>query len=633
MNPQDMIQELIRKTGNEAESIIANGLGMQKKGNNYKCPSSHNHKSGDKNPSMGWDNNRYFFNCFGCGENIDIYTYYKNYCNYSFNDIMIDNGIKTLEEKRMSFMQEIKSKWKLPTNEHLQYINTRGISTETAKKFKVGSIDDGIALPYRKNGILTGVKIRSLNTKEQGNRMKSITGSKFFFFNYDNIDLEKPVIICEGEFDCMTLVELGYNAVSVGCGANSLSALFEQSDIFFNQVNEFIILGDNDENGVNMELKFIERLNEKAAVIDKSLYLGEKDVNDLYIKHGADAVANLIKSGKQKFDGEWDIDEEPYTQLQTEGYKFISTGIPTIDLAINQIQSKTVTLITGRSNAGKSTYVNQIVGNAVNQRKKVYYIIGEGDKDKIVNKWYSSLIGNNKAYYDTRNFNLKKIKEPKEQVLKAIQKWHKGFIKFYIKAMGKDKTTEQLFNLIEASAKKGNYDLIVADNLMSLLSVSKSAEKNEEQAKFIERCHSLAVAYNVAIIVVLHPNKTYSRGQDMDFEHISGSGDISNKADVILAVVRYKEGDDKYKENVENQIQVLKNRDWSELPYVDCQFNPDTYTYAELDINKKPLSNIACGWKRFMSNEELKKLELDYAMEGVKEFEQITTQEDISPFL
>jgi DNA primase len=166
---------------------------------------------------------------------------------------MVDNGIKTLEERRTNFMTEVKSKWQHLSEEQQAYIVGRGISIETAKKMKLGNYDGGIALPYRKNGTLTGVKIRTLNTKAQGNRMKSITGSKFFFFNYDNIDFDLPVIICEGEFDCMTLVELGYNAISVGCGANSLNALFEQSESFFSRVNEFIIMADNDENGKNME--------------------------------------------------------------------------------------------------------------------------------------------------------------------------------------------------------------------------------------------------------------------------------------------------------------------------------------------------------------------------------------------
>lgn len=610
MNPQDMIRELIQSVGNDAEFIIANGLGLKKKNKSYSCPSPHNHKNGDRNPSMGWDSNRYFFNCFGCGENIDIYSYYKNYCNYSFNDIMAENGIKSIDEKRKSFKSEVTSKWSKLTQEHKDYILSRGISGEVASKLKLGTCDGGIGLPYRKNGQVTGVKIRSLNTKQQGSRMRSVTGSKFFFFNYDNVDLDKAVVICEGEFDCLTLIQCGINAVSVGCGANSLSALFEQADSFFDRVDEFIICADNDENGRNMEQAFVERLGEKAVIVNISAYQGYKDVNELYLAKGSDAVKALINSGQFKFDGEWDLDENPYTGLDEEGYRYIPTGIPSVDDAINDIQTSTVTLITGRSNGGKSTFVNQIAASSVSNGYKTYLAIGEGNKYKIINKWYSSMIGYNQAYYTSKKLNKKWIKEPKKNVLEALQKWHKGLLKLYVKSLSKYKTTDQFFNMLEKSVKKNKYDLIILDNLMSLLKVSRASEKNEEQSLFVEKCHALADNYNCAIIIVLHPSKGYIKSDDIEMEHISGTMDIANKADVILGVVRYYEEHDKYKEGVNCQIQVVKNRDWEQLPKVNCKYLSDTNNYAEIDGDKILGVNNAT-WKKYLTKANLEKLEED----------------------
>ena len=185
-------------------------------------------------------------------------------------------------------------------------------------------------------------------------------------FYDDNIEFDKAVVITEGEIDCMSVWQSGYkNVMSVGCGANAVKTLFEQSKDFLNKFESIILFTDNDEYGNNMDKAFLEEFQGKVATVDKSLYLNCKDANEITIKHDAKQILKIIESGKITFDGEWDIDSQPYERLDPKDTKFIRTGIDSIDYAINTIQSRTVTLITGRSNAGKSTYVNQVMVNAI----------------------------------------------------------------------------------------------------------------------------------------------------------------------------------------------------------------------------------------------------------------------------
>ena len=84
----------------------------------------------------------------------------------------------------------------------------------------------------------------------------------------------------------------------------------------------------------------------------------------------------------------------------------------------------------------------------------------------------------------------------------------------------------------------------------------------------------------------------------MDFEQISGTSDIPNKADVILNVIRVD------KENSENgetaKIQVAKNRDFPELPTVPCLFNIATSFYQEIDAEtNKAKGKIFKGWRKY----------------------------------
>jgi DNA primase len=441
--------------------------------------------------------------------------------------------------------------------------------------------------------VLTGVKKRHLSGDIKNS---SLTGSKYSLFNYDNVVFDSPIVICEGELDAMIIHQSGYkNVLSIGCGANSLSSMFEINEDFLKKFNEIILFTDNDKYGDEMDAKFLDRFQGNVSTVDKSLYLDEKDANDIYIKHGKEQILKIINSGKVSFDGEWDLTKEEYVELDSTGISFIETGIKTLDYSINTLQTKTVSLITGRSNAGKSTFVNQIISNAIDDGHKCYLVAGEGEKNKIINKIYMSVIGNDSRYYKIKKFGLRDIKEPTVEATKALNEWHKNKLTLFVKSLSKYKSEDQLFNMLEYKIRTEHYKLIILDNLMSLLEVSSSTNKNEKQAMFIEKCHHLAKSCNCAIVVVLHPNKTYKAGEEMDFEQISGTSDIANKADTIINVIRVKDPVD----NVTCKIQVLKNRDWSELPVINCVYDYTTNTYAEVfegRIKRKEVKE----WKSFL---------------------------------
>lgn len=601
----ELIEQLILQYGDSAKDIIISGLGIKLKGNNrYICPNGRNHKNGDKNPSMGWVSGKNYFHCQGCGEKINIYTYYKNYLNYTFNEIMQDNGIETIETNRKKFDERASQRRSLKPNQ-IEFLNNRGITKETAKQFKLIDIEGFLGIPYFKNGTLTGIKKRNMGT---GVKNLSAEGSKFFFFNFDETEFEKPLIVTEGEFDCMIMVQSGFcNVVSVGCGANATSSLFENFEEYFKRFPQVILVTDNDERGNQMDKAFIDKFGVKVSTVDKGLYNGCKDANEVFLKHGEEQLKKIVNSGKAQFDGEWNLEENPYKRLDPSEIKFIDTGLETIDDAMNSIQSKYVTLITGRSNAGKSTFVNQVISSAINQNFKVFLALGEGNKDKIINKFYTSLVGANSEYYDEVSFGRKKIKEPKERVLKAIQKWHNNKLRLWVKSMSKMKTHVEMFEMLEYKVKTEKYDLIVLDNQMSLLTVEKASDKLEKQAEFVQMCHELAEATNCAVVLILHPNKTYKKGEEMDFEQISGTSDIANKADMILNVIRVPDEDlDKNKPKsvqVTSKIQLAKNRDDSQLPTVDCVFDSRTYTFAEVKNGEiKPIKRQ--GWVNYLEPEE-----------------------------
>ena len=595
----EMIQDLINQVGDSARQTIVSGLNIESKGSNsYRCPNTWEHKNGDKNPSMGWVANGNYFKCQGCGETINIYSYYKNYLNYTFSEIMQQNGIITIEENVKVFKQNVSKRTKL-NDEAKRYIEGRKLTLETAKHFKLVSFLEGVGIPYFKKGVLVGIKKRLLRDGKIKNI--SATGSKFFLFNIDGVNKDEPLYITEGEWDAMILWQSGVtNVVSVGCGANSTKQLFENAREILELFPQIILFTDNDSNGSAMDKAFVDTFGQMVAIVDKGLYKGLKDANDVYKQYGANEIKKIALSGKARFDGEWDLEENPYEKLDPTGIKFIKTGIDRIDYCINTIQSKNVTLIVGRSNSGKSTFVNQIISSAIDQEHKVYLALGEGNKDKIINKFYTSLIGGEKKHFEFKTFGLRDIKEPKPQVLNAIKKWHSKKLKLWVKSMTSNMTDKAMFDMLDYKIRTEKYDLVVLDNQMSLLTVSLNDNKNEAQAQFVQRCHDLAVATNCAVVLILHPNKTYRKGESLDFEQIAGTSDIANKADVILNVIRQEEPDEET--GATAKIQIAKNRDYPELDTVHCAFDVETFTYAEI-VNGKANVKSCAGWKKWLQHD------------------------------
>lgn len=597
----EQIQEIKQKYGQEAEEIISSGLGMVKKGKKYHCPNTFAHKHGDKDPSMSWDSKRFQFYCFACGMKIDIYGYYKDHLNYTHDEVVrellgVDNYKDTsMQKSRDTFYSESKKVADI-TEECIKYIKSRGIKEETIKQFNLCSYKNAIAFPYYKFDTVVGYKTRKPLKDPEKPKMLNITGSKPYLFNAQNIDLEnKELIICEGEFDCMIIYQCEFtNVVSVGAGANSLAALIEQAKDFLENFESIIVISDNDKAGEEMDRKMVELLGDKVKLIDKRLYT-MNDVNEEYYKGGSSKIAELIDSARFKIEGRRDLDKEPYKGLMQCKGNYVPTGIKSIDFALNDLAPKCVTLITGRSNGGKTTFVKQVIANAIDKSNKVYLMNGENDAEMLINEIYQLVIGKDENCYNWIKINKRKRKEPKKEVLRKLQEWHKSKFYLFNKGESKLKTIDELLAMIEIEIKFNQYDLIVIDNLMSILSV-KAAEKYEQQADFVQKLCDLSKNYNTHIILVLHPNKTYNKGSDMDFEQISGSSDIYNKADNIIAVIREYESE-KIEEGINGYLQVLKNRYYGELPKVETYFDKDTGLLLEIDEQRNILA-YNLNWKR-----------------------------------
>jgi twinkle protein len=299
-------------------------------------------------------------------------------------------------------------------------------------------------------------------------------------------------------------------------------------------------------------------------------------------------------------EGRRDLDNAPYKGMKARKGNYIPTGIDTIDNAINDLAPGAVTLIAGRTNGGKTTYVKQIVVNAIDKGNKVYVVSGEGDTETYINELYQCVIGRNSNYYNSVKLNKRFIKEPKPEVLAALQKWHEKKLVIFSKHESKLKTLDELFGMLAKEEDTNRHNLIVIDNLMSVVS-AQASEKNEVQADFMQRCIHLAGAYRCHCILVLHPNKTYQKGQHLEIEQISGTMDLGNKADNVISVIReYDES--KTSQGINGSISVIKNRYFTDIVTTETHYEKETGLLLEIDEKTNEFKGYSFGWQKYLKD-------------------------------
>ncbi len=588
----ESIQMLKDTIGPRAEKIIADAYGMKKIGAKYRCPETQNHKNADHDPSMSWHADALQFYCHRCQKKIDIYTYYTEKKGLTHKDAMSELVVRPIKE-----FKNTKKASPLGVNQR-EYLHARGLTDETIKRFRFGSIDGGIAIPFYRHGKLTGVKIRKIDPNAKP-KYYSIEGSDFGLYNMSEPN-GKTLIITEGEIDCVSVCQCGYhNTVAVGKGVKSINQAIRDYDDYLNAYKNIIVLRDNDLPGAEILPPLKEAYKSKIKTPDMALYMDCGDINEVLQKHGEEQVKKIIESATAKIEGLRDLTIDPYEGIEVAEGRYIPTGMPLLDGAINDLMPGLVTLVTGRSNGGKTTFVTQVCANAVDHGHRVFWVAGEGLQTLAINALYKAVIGKDKEHYDYRTVNKRKFKEPKPEVLKALRKWHKEKLYFFNKGQSDLKTTDQLFAMMETTIDEKQPHLIVIDNLMSVLSVEKASEKLDRQADFMQRCCDLAKNAKIHIILVLHPNKTLMKDGDMDFEQISGTMDLANKADNIIVVKRHYEPKDAY---ITGEIALLKNRYFPDLLKIRTHYEVETGLLLEVD-DQRLLSHYPFRWKEYLNKQ------------------------------
>lgn len=498
---------------------------------------------------------------------------------------------KMTEQKKKSYTRPSTDDLYPMTEEMVTYFATRHISEQTMLDWQIAADKDGnIVFPFYRDNELIYVKYRKPKRYEKSDGPKEwqMHNTEPILFGMDMTSFNKPLVITEGEIDCLALYESGVtNVVSVPCGCNNLewvNLCWEYLEKF----NQIILFGDSDEPGLEMVSILSKRLGEDRCMIPKEypefIWEGKdqnricKDANEILMCYGPEFLKEMVDSCEPApIKGVLELSKIPFIDPTT--VPRLLTKIPALDNMIGGFSEGSLCIISGKRGEGKSTLTGPLCLNAISEGETVCVYSGELSSYKFL-EWIM-LQATERKYieYKTDTRSGKNICCVSAEIQKRIKAWLEGKFFLYDNSIVTDeKQTDSILKVFEACARRYGTKTFVCDNLMSAL--VSADEENKAQAKFTAQLKAFANKYKAHVIVVAHPRKT-AAGSTFGNDDVSGSSAITNLADVVLNVEKSPKG-----------IRVTKNRDFGVTGFVNTCYDPANRRIFQLNTQDR----IVYGW-------------------------------------
>lgn len=529
----------------------------------------------DKNPSLKWkegDTNAF---CHACQWTPDIFTVIQKAEGCEFSEaVKIAKSMRAQETSwddgkeivERAFKEPLKSKdrsfplssWGpmcaafMASKVATAYVLSRGISRETAAKFKLGFRPNGkgitatddphfgcpwIGIPYIEGDKVVNVKWRDVNHKEY----RAQSGmTKRLFNDSEAIDEFGDLFLTAGEFDCMVLEQAGFRCVSMSSDSKP-PTMKEREPLV--RAGRLVLAGDADLSGQRAMNKLGVELKCGAILKwpDKC-----KDANEFYLKNPrtfADSVRTLLDVAL--------VEPMPPGFISlTDAIDGLTAAPPALDpdrfrwpwddvdeMCI-MLPGHVITVSSTFTGTGKSTFVyNGMLFNAtrdfhkgvrLNQKVPGYYA-AEQSPDELARMGvaYLSLDGTTR---DKNSLIAEDIEDAKQKLSGA---------RFYI---GYDPTrtrAKEVVDLCEAAAGHLGLTDLVIDN-MGFIGRNEKGSLWDAQADCMQRLKNLAKSTHIRVWVVCAARKSqggFGGGID-DGNDIHGTQAFEADADHVLTLHR-----------------------------------------------------------------------------------------------
>jgi twinkle protein len=522
------------------------------------CPKCSHTRKNKRDRSLSVDVKTGLFNCHNAG------------CEYR------GCAVQIVKEKR-EYVKPPARLEKLNTKS-IQWFESRGISNNTLLRLGITESKEWmpqfekevtcICFNYYRGETLVNIKFRGPQKS-----FKLAKDAELIFFNLNSIKEAEEIVIVEGEIDCLTLHECGiYNVVSVPNGASMGNQKLEYLDNcweYFESAKRIVLAVDGDAAGNALKEELARRLG-KERCYTVNYPEGCKDVNEVLINHGKDAVKDIIALKR-----EWPIEgivttDEMYGTIcdwYENGYpKGARTRIPGLDELLTFVGGQ-VTTITGIPGHGKDEYTNWIMANLAKYEEWSWGVCGfEEEAEQTFTKIIEKYIG--------KSFDFRK--DPTQRI--SVSEFEKGvyfvdrFFHFY-KTEAIDTDIDALLAIAELLVVKYGIKGLVLNPWNWIENAS-----GEEGTEYVSWAYSKIIRFarkrGVHVLIIAHTTKMAKDKVTKKYEvptlySISGSAHFYNKTHNGITVYRDEETVDVY-------VQKVKQSWLGQKGFSSYRF--DTYT-------------------------------------------------------
>ena len=308
-----------------------------------------------------------------------------------------------------------------------------------------------------------------------------------------------------------------------------------------------------------------------------------KNVREVLLAGGETAVSRLIMDAEELAPGGL-LDLGDVERVEPMSHPVVLSGIRALDTAIGGFFPGEVTVWTGKRGSGKSTLLGQTLLDAIDQGQRVCAYSGELSAWRF--KQWLALQAAGPQY-------VERCQDPRSgkeywrvpvPVMEQIDRWWKGRFFLYDNRIAAASDEDSILSVFEYALRRYGCALFLVDNLMSArFSTSADRDFYRAQSNFVGRLVEFAKRNESHVHLVAHPRKA---DKILDADEVGGSGDITNRADNVLALDRLEE-QKAVEKGYDAVLSVLKNRSFGESGKFGLIFDSSCRRYVRVGEEPK----------------------------------------------